>query len=99
MIILPRQARDKHRENPFKKEHYVPFMQSFQLCKYLRTGLCPRGIGCPFAHGAIELKNWSKARRKERQMRAKSLMSSLADAGDCSEDDGAKNRGRVGVVI
>ena len=70
-------------------------MCAFQLCKYLRSGLCPRGMECPFAHGTTELRIWSKARRKDRQMKAKSIMSS--PPGEYTDDD-AKRSGAAAKV-
>lgn len=67
-------------------------MCAFQLCKYLRSGVCPRGVDCPFAHGTTELRTWSKARRKQRQMAAKTIMNDLsAQSTEETEGDPSKS--------
>ena len=62
-------------------------MCAFQLCKYLRSGVCPRGVECPFAHSTAELRAWSKARRKQRQMTAKTIMNDLSQSTEKTEGE------------
>eukprot|EP01045_Picozoa_sp_COSAG04_P015862 COSAG04_NODE_1285_length_7373_cov_52.336954_2_plen_521_part_00 len=64
---------------------------TFQLCKYLSSGVCPRGLACPFAHSDTELRRWSQSRRKERQLRAKTIMTE----SDSSDDGQNKAEGEV----
>lgn len=66
-------------------------MCAFQLCKYLRSRVCPRGVECPFAHSTAELRAWSKARRKQRQMTAKTIMNDLSQSTEETEGEPTKS--------
>jgi hypothetical protein len=101
--ILPRQARDKHRENSRKGPLFLRRYRAEELEQSKTKGppdVSEHGSFEPFVYKCDLLTLQRQARDKHRERalkkrhyrflrRAKSLMSSLA-AGDGAEDDGAK---------